>query len=172
MELKFIFLLFSCCSLATCALRKDAKIVVVGAGLSGVSAASKLVENGYTNVIILEAGNRMGGRIDTVPFGDNVIDLGGQWVHDGPGSILYDMIAPYGMFDVTPRFFFEGDMVSSEWEMNSDYLDAFEIYTWIFREKAGCENYWAKSYGDYFMEAYVFGILSSYNAMKLFSGYL
>lgn len=129
---------------------------MVGAGLAGVSAASRLVENGYTNVIILEAGNRMGGRIDTVPFGDSVVDLGGQWLHLGPGSVLFDMVAPYGVLDETPHEFFIGDVVSSEWEMNSDYNDALRIATWIFREKDGCENYWARPYGDYFMEAYVY----------------
>lgn len=55
------------------------KIVIVGAGLAGVSAAVKLVENGFENVVILEAENRIGGRINSVPFAKSVIDLGGQW---------------------------------------------------------------------------------------------
>ena len=47
----------------------DKKIIIIGAGISGISAASKLIENGFKNVIILEAKNRIGGRIHTVDFG-------------------------------------------------------------------------------------------------------
>lgn len=57
----------------------DKRIIVIGAGASGVAAATKLVSNGFKNVTILEAGNRIGGRINTIPFGANVVDLGAQW---------------------------------------------------------------------------------------------
>lgn len=58
---------------------QNARVIVVGAGISGISAASKLIENGFKNLTILEAENRIGGRVCTVPFGDNVLDLGAQW---------------------------------------------------------------------------------------------
>ena len=54
-------------------------MVIIGAGLAGISAAVKLVESGIENVVILEAENRIGGRIHSVPFAGSVIDLGGQW---------------------------------------------------------------------------------------------
>lgn len=55
-------------------------ILIVGAGASGIAAASKLLENGFENLTILEAENRIGGRICSVPFGDTIVDIGGQWV--------------------------------------------------------------------------------------------
>lgn len=55
------------------------KIVIIGAGLSGISAASKLLEHGYTNITILEAENRIGGRIWTEFDGDKFLELGSQW---------------------------------------------------------------------------------------------
>lgn len=58
---------------------KNARIVIVGAGISGISAASKLIENGFSNLLVLEAENRIGGRVATVPFANNVVDLGAQW---------------------------------------------------------------------------------------------
>lgn len=58
---------------------QNVRVVVVGAGISGISAASKLIENGFRNVTILEAENRIGGRVCTVPFASNVLDLGAQW---------------------------------------------------------------------------------------------
>lgn len=57
----------------------DKKVIIVGAGTSGVAAATKLVSNGFANVTILEAENRIGGRVHTIPFGANVVDMGGQW---------------------------------------------------------------------------------------------
>lgn len=45
-------------------------IVIIGAGASGVAAAAKLKENGFKNITILEAKNRIGGRINTVNFGN------------------------------------------------------------------------------------------------------
>lgn len=59
---------------------KNVSVIVVGAGASGVAAATKLLSNGFQNVTILEAQNRMGGRINTIPFGANVVDLGAQWL--------------------------------------------------------------------------------------------
>lgn len=45
------------------------KIVIVGAGAAGIAAASKLYENGFENITILEAEDRIGGRIHTTWFG-------------------------------------------------------------------------------------------------------
>lgn len=58
---------------------QNARIVIVGAGVSGIGAASTLIEKGFRNLVILEAENRIGGRVCTVPFASNVVDLGGQW---------------------------------------------------------------------------------------------
>lgn len=53
--------------------------MIIGAGASGMAAATKLVLCGFENVTILEAENRFGGRINTIPFGENVVDMGAQW---------------------------------------------------------------------------------------------
>lgn len=55
------------------------KILIIGAGASGIAAATRLYECGFRNLIILEAENRLGGRIHTVPYGENVLDYGAQW---------------------------------------------------------------------------------------------
>ncbi len=41
------------------------KIGIVGAGCSGIAAASSLFKKGYRNIVILEARNRIGGRTFT-----------------------------------------------------------------------------------------------------------
>jgi hypothetical protein len=44
-------------------------IAIVGAGPSGLSAATRLLELGYDDVTIFEASQRVGGRVYPVPFG-------------------------------------------------------------------------------------------------------
>jgi|688.fasta_scaffold532506_1 spermine oxidase len=47
-------------------------LIIIGAGASGLAAASRLIERGLdpTKITILEAENRIGGRIFTVPHGN------------------------------------------------------------------------------------------------------
>lgn len=57
----------------------DKRIAVIGAGAAGIASATKLIEHGFSNVTIIEAEKRTGGRLYTTPFGANVVDIGGQW---------------------------------------------------------------------------------------------
>jgi spermine oxidase len=44
-------------------------VAVVGAGIAGLSACVRLLENGIKNIILIEASDRIGGRINTIPYG-------------------------------------------------------------------------------------------------------
>lgn len=59
--------------------KMNKKIIIIGAGAAGMAAATKLISNGFRNLTILEAENRIGGRINTVPYASNVLDMGAQW---------------------------------------------------------------------------------------------
>lgn len=71
--------------------------LIVGAGASGIAAASMLMQNGVHSIVILEAENRIGGRINTVPFGDGVVELGCQWVHGEVGNVVFKMASEHDL---------------------------------------------------------------------------
>lgn len=48
---------------------KYAKVIIIGAGAAGIASAARLWQNGIRDFLILEASNRIGGRIHTVDFG-------------------------------------------------------------------------------------------------------
>lgn len=52
------------------------RAVIVGAGLAGYSAAAKLMENEVDDILVLEAEDRIGGRVHSIPFNGGVIDMG------------------------------------------------------------------------------------------------
>ncbi|MBX9932040.1 MAG: FAD-dependent oxidoreductase [Methylobacterium sp.] len=61
----------------------DPDVVVIGAGAAGIAAARRLVERGVS-VAVLEARDRVGGRLVTTMLRGHAVDLGGHWLHAGP----------------------------------------------------------------------------------------
>ncbi|KAH8301171.1 hypothetical protein KR018_005008, partial [Drosophila ironensis] len=85
--------------------RAASRIVIVGAGASGVAAATRLLENGFSNVQILEAESYVGGRVHTIPFADNVVDLGAQWCHGMAGNCVYELVKNLDIVTPTGKYF-------------------------------------------------------------------
>jgi monoamine oxidase len=85
-----------------------ADVVVVGAGLAGLTAARDLVAAGRT-VVVLEARDRVGGRIVNTPIGGgHVVESGGEFI--GPTQDRIAALAKETGVDTYPTYN-EGDNV-------------------------------------------------------------
>ena len=68
----------------------DVDVIVVGAGLAGLTAAQELVDRGRT-VAVVEARDRVGGRLLNHELSDGtVVEVGGQWI--GPGQLRMERL--------------------------------------------------------------------------------
>ena len=63
------------------------RVVVVGAGIAGLTVANALVHAGVS-CVVLEARDRIGGRLHTVDLADQPVDMGGSWIHHPVGNPL------------------------------------------------------------------------------------
>ncbi|KAK3094799.1 hypothetical protein FSP39_006369 [Pinctada imbricata] len=84
------------------------RVVIIGAGVAGLSAARTLMDNGIDDFLIVEAQDRIGGRVHTLysenstkilsvkhtisSYVDgNVLELGAQWIHGEEGNEVFEL---------------------------------------------------------------------------------
>jgi len=66
--------------------RNKVSVVIIGAGVAGLAAAQHLYKNGFRNLTILEARNRIGGRIHSQTIRSCIVDLGASFIHGTKGN--------------------------------------------------------------------------------------
>ena len=116
--------------------------IVIGAGISGAAAARKLSAKGL-KVIVLEARNRVGGRLYTIKTKlsngkEFNVDLGASWIHgDGQKNPLVNVVKASGAttfgeetnYDNSQLYYSSGTPVSDSQERKyEDIWDEFESY--------------------------------------------
>ncbi|GJD12797.1 Spermine oxidase [Galdieria sulphuraria] len=74
------------------------QVIVVGAGIAGITAASAL-HAANVQVCILEASHRIGGRVCTVSPG---MELGATWIHGTVNNPIYDLAVVRGLVEKYP----------------------------------------------------------------------
>jgi monoamine oxidase len=126
--------------------------VVIGAGLAGLAAAYRAIQNGWT-VDVLEADkDRLGGRVftKTAPSEDGktlVYELGGEWVGDSHKRII-DLCHHFKLGLMEHRFsfsFFEGGAVSETFApgtspFSTTSQDAFRKFSERLKQSNDCEK--------------------------------
>ncbi|XP_044740336.1 spermine oxidase-like [Chrysoperla carnea] len=118
-------------------------VIIIGTGASGLAVGTKLYENGFKNILWLEANNRIGGRIYTENFGENVIDYGAQWCHGEKDNCVYKLAQPYNLLESSnfnftdPQQFPEFFTVTGS---NLPHDDTFKVHLALFEIMHTSEN--------------------------------
>ena len=104
-------------------------VVVVGAGVAGLGAARDLMAAGRT-VVVVEARDRIGGRVWSVDVGDAVVDLGGSWLHglrDNPiTGIAESLDIELVRTDYDDALLFDADGSPLSWSALDDQYEAVD----------------------------------------------
>ena len=60
---------------------RQTKVLILGAGAAGITAARTLHDKGITDFLVLEAQDYIGGRIKQEPFAGMKVEEGANWIH-------------------------------------------------------------------------------------------
>ncbi|MGH7046868.1 MAG: flavin monoamine oxidase family protein [Stellaceae bacterium] len=66
----------------------EVEIAVIGAGSAGIGATRRLIENSGRSVLVLEARDRVGGRVHTIAPKGFALDRGAEWLHSADRNPL------------------------------------------------------------------------------------
>jgi monoamine oxidase len=117
----------------------EAQVLVLGAGISGLAAARTLVDKGM-RVIVLEARDRIGGRVWTDTSLGLPLDLGASWIHTPTGNPITKLAKEFGVDTVaTDRdtFFYNANGEQLTDSQVSEINDLFES---IYEEVAAMQD--------------------------------
>lgn len=118
---------------------RQARILILGAGAGGLSAAHFLRKHGYTNVTLFEKRDRVGGMCCTVTQGGRSIDLGATFVTPAYREILRmarEVAAKLERIDGWTAFAFDEDRQSASYHSVWDYMLGGKSFA------AGCRFAW------------------------------
>ncbi|XP_047074288.1 polyamine oxidase 1-like [Lolium rigidum] len=106
---------------ASLAAGRGPRVVIVGAGMSGISAGKRLWDAGVRDLLILEATDRIGGRMHKHNFSGVNVEIGANWVEGVNG----DKINP-----IWP-------MVNDTLKLRNFYSDFDGVVSSVYKENGG-----------------------------------
>ncbi len=116
----------------------EVDVAVVGAGAAGIGAARRLREAGDISVLVLEARDRVGGRVHTVAPRGFALDRGAEWLHSADRNPLSPIARDLGFSihrrppEWTTRLRRSGETIEAE----ADWLAARETHRRALRRAA------------------------------------
>nr|WP_314841281.1 FAD-dependent oxidoreductase [uncultured Microbacterium sp.] len=106
--------------------------IVIGAGMSGLTVARMLADEGRS-VVVLEAHDRIGGRMKTDRDSGFSVDLGASWVHGIDDSPLWDLVQALGIptIEYTVGSFQAGGRRIENFDGDGRAMDAAQTERWV-----------------------------------------
>lgn len=132
----------------------NTEVLIIGAGISGIAAATRLYENGHKNFVILEAENRIGGRINSVEFEGRTVDLGAQWCHGEKDNIVYKLVKDLDLLQTSFNDYEYLDYYDSKGDkIDKNLTDALIDIANEIASDEECMKECTGPYGGYFIAA-------------------
>ncbi|KAG5895279.1 hypothetical protein JTB14_015145 [Gonioctena quinquepunctata] len=124
----------------------NSKVLILGAGMAGLSAAYHLSKNGFTDFKILEARGRIGGRIVQIQLGNEKVELGANWIHGVLGNPVYELAMQHGLVDIMAYLKPHKLVASTEQGKQVTFSMLQEIYEAYSCFLQRCEEYFVSQY--------------------------
>ena len=92
----------------------DVAVLVLGGGMAGITAARTLHDAGVTDILVVEAGPELGGRMMSTSFGvpgrEHTVELGANWVQGtqsgaGPENPIWTLAKKHGLRTQRSKYF-------------------------------------------------------------------
>ena len=128
--------------------KENVRVGVIGAGLAGLAAASRLFESGFREVVVFEAASKAGGRIRSEKINGQYLELGPQWIHGEGDNVALDIAMKLNLVDDPDQERLE-DIGEDFVEVNSgrffdeDEIDFYELFEPI---EENADDYKAKPF--------------------------
>ena len=115
-------------------------VAIIGAGAAGIGAARRLGKVRSVSVLVIEARNRVGGRVQTIAPAGFPLDRGAEWLHSADRNPLSPVARQLGFAihrrppEWTTRLRRSGETIQAE----ADWIATREAQAWA-RRKAAAE---------------------------------
>ncbi|KAF5286652.1 hypothetical protein FQR65_LT12483 [Abscondita terminalis] len=128
--------------------------VIIGAGASGIATGCRLLENNVNNFLVLEAKNRIGGRIHSYEVDGSFLDLGGQWCHGEENNIVYSLTKDLDLLSPSLNSYDEFTIYNPTLNVDRNVVEElFEIASNIENDVESLKS-WKNNFGYYFVLRY------------------
>jgi monoamine oxidase len=125
------------------------RVVVLGAGVAGLTAA-RLLHDAGVDCIVVEARDRVGGRVHTANLDGAAVDLGGAWIHGGEQNPLHQAARDAGLAVRAMDFLDPWNLAAFD-EAASAWLSPFSLAYHAWRADAFLHD--SRAGGESFAEA-------------------
>ncbi|XP_042240426.1 peroxisomal N(1)-acetyl-spermine/spermidine oxidase-like isoform X2 [Homarus americanus] len=129
-------------------------VVVIGGGVAGLSALNTLFTHGVKDILLLEAQDRLGGRVHTIRQDGVLVEEGAEWIHGGEQNSLYRLATKLDAVDTNlPDDAWDHRFVTQDGRLvDSEVYELAELLMNKCKENGMLVPFYNTSYGQYYID--------------------